>query len=695
MSEPAGETSAATAADRVSELRERIAYYSARYYQDAVSEIPDADFDLLVDELAELEAAHPELASSESPTASIGAPPSPLFAAAPHAIPMMSLDKVVSHEELKAWGARVERLLDAGGGVTDTMRFVCEPKIDGLSISITYEGGKLVRGATRGDGIVGEDVTANVATIKDVPKELSADRRLPEIVEVRGEVYLPIAAFDEMNARQEAAGLQVYSNPRNTAAGSLRQRDPAITASRSLAVWAYSFVDVSAARATGSEDEPGLATQSEALELIGAIGFPVNPETATVTGLAAVYDYCKTMAERRHALAYEIDGVVIKIDDIALHGRLGSTSHAPRWAVAFKFPPEERTTLLEDIMVSIGRTGRATPFARMTPVRVGGSTVGLASLHNQDQVALKDVRPGDTVIVRKAGDVIPEVVGPVLSARPPDSQPWVFPTICPVCKGPLVRLEGESDTYCVNLDCPGQQIQRIAHFASRGAMDIEGLGEQRVYQLVQSGLIHDAADIYTLTTDKLLQLEGFAAISARNLVAAIDGSRDRPLPRLLVALGIRHIGGTAAQSLAAAFGDLDSIIAAGQEGLSAVDGIGPTIAASVASFFSLERNIAFVERLRAGGVSFGTQLPAPDLPQVLAGKSVVVTGTLEGYSREGAEEAITARGGKSPGSVSAKTTALVLGEGPGASKLTKAQELGIPILDEAGFAHLLETGELP
>jgi DNA ligase (NAD+) len=413
-----------------------------------------------------------------------------------------------------------------------------------------------------------------------------------------------------------------------------------------------------------------------------------------VTGLQAVYEYCTDLLERRHSLGYEIDGAVVKIDDISLHRRLGTTSHAPRWAVAYKFPPEERSTLLEDIMVSIGRTGRATPFAKLTPVWVGGSTVGLASLHNQDQVALKDVRPGDTVIVRKAGDVIPEVVGPVLSARPDGLPPWQFPNHCPACGRDLVRLEGESDTYCVNSDCPAQRVQRAAHFASRSAMDIEGLGEQRVSQLIRDGLISDAADYYRLAPEQLESLEGFAAISARNLVAAIDASRSRPLPNLLVGLGIRHVGGTVAQSLSAGFGDLDRITRADEEELGAVDGVGPTIAASVASFFALEANREFVERLREGGVSFGTQIVS-DLPQVLVGKSVVVTGTLEAWSREEAEEAITARGGKSPGAVSARTTAVVIGVSPGAAKVTKAEKLSVPMLDEEGFARLLDTGELP
>jgi len=689
-------------AERVTELRRILAYHSDLYYNANAPELPDADYDALVDELAQLEAEHPELASETSGTVAIGAPPSPLFAAAPHRIPMMSLDKVVSLEELLAWGRRTERLLGLEEADAASLRLVVEPKIDGLSISITYEDGKFARAATRGDGRVGEDVTNNVRTIHSVPKELTlAPHEIPPELEVRGEVFLPIRAFEELNQRQEAAELRPFANPRNAAAGSLRQRDAGVTAGRALDIWTYQVVSAAVPGAARPEETARegdaaaeLAHQSTSLELLKQAGFPVNPETRVVTGLDDVFAYCKDIQERRHSLGYEIDGVVVKIDDLSLHRRLGATSHAPRWAVAYKFPPEERTTLLEGIMVSIGRTGRATPFAKLQPVRVGGSTVGLASLHNQDQVALKDVRPGDTVVVRKAGDVIPEVVGPVLSARPEGLDPWQFPTTCPSCGTPFVRLEGEADTYCVNLDCPGQRVQRVAHFASRGAMDIEGLGEQRVAQLIGAGLIKDAADCYQLTSEQLESLEGFAAISARNLVQAIDASRSRPLPNLLVALGIRHVGGTVAQTLSADFGDLDQIVGASEQQLAEAEGVGPTIAVSVARFFASEQNRAFVERLRAGGVSFGTKFVS-DLPQVLAGKSVVVTGTLEGWSREGAEEAITLRGGKSPGSVSAKTTAVVAGTSPGAAKLTKAEQGGVPVLDEEGFSYLLETGELP
>lgn len=671
----------AEAAARAAELRRRIEVANEQYFVEDAPELPDAEYDLLKDELRALEERFPELATPDSPTAAVGARPSTLFAPAEHRVAMMSLDKVVSLEEILAFGARLQRLLDPLTGAP----FVCEPKIDGLSISLTYERGVLVRGATRGDGRVGEDVTANVRTIAEIPHELElpASKR-PDVIEVRGEVYLPVAAFDELNARQEAAGLRPFSNPRNAAAGSLRQRDPSVTAGRALGLFAYQVDPADAA---------GLTRHHDSLEFLRQAGFPVNPETRLVADLDAVYAYCADLQERRHALGYEIDGAVVKVDELALRARVGATSHAPRWAVAYKFPPEERTTLLEDILVSIGRTGRATPFAKMQPVRIAGSVVGLASLHNEDQVRLKDVRKGDTVVVRKAGDVIPEVVGPVLSARPAGSKRWRFPKKCPSCGGPLVRLEGEADTYCVNLDCPAQRVQRIAHFASRSAMDIEGLGEQRVAQLVEAGLLGDAGDAYRLEVADLEGLEGFGPLSAANLVAAIDASRARPLHRLLTALGIRHVGGIVAAQLAAAFGDLDRLMAASSDELAAVEGVGGVIAASVESFFASEANRASIERLRAAGVRLTAEETA-QLPQTLLGKAVVVTGTLAGFTREEAEAAVKSRGGKSPGSVSAKTLAVVVGEGPGAAKLTKAETLGIPVVDEAAFVKLLETGEL-
>jgi DNA ligase (NAD+) len=497
---------------------------------------------------------------------------------------------------------------------------------------------------------------------------------------------MPVSAFEALNARQGEAGGRLFANPRNSAAGSLRQKDPAVTASRDLSLFAYQLGAV--------EGGPRLRSHTETLELIARLGLPVNPEARTVSSLDEVYEYCRHWLHHRHDLDYEIDGVVVKVDDLALRAELGDTSKAPRWAIAFKFPPEERTTRLHSIMVSIGRTGKATPFAQLEPVFVGGSTVAVATLHNEDQVRAKDVRPGDVVVVRKAGDVIPEVVKPVLSERPPGLPEWTFPTSCPRCGTDLVRLPGESVTLCTNVDCPAQRQARIEHYASRGAMDIEGLGERTAALLLDRELVSDPGDLYRLTADDLQTLEGFGAVSAAKLLAGIEASRERPLANLLVGLNIPHLGGAGSQVLARAFGHLDGILDADEATIAAVEGIGPIIARSVSSFFSNERNRAVVEKLRAAGVDLGRVEEVTE-PQVLVGISVVVTGTLERHSREGAEEAITARGGKAPGSVSRKTTAVVVGEGPGQSKVTKAEALGIPILDEAGFEHLLATGELP
>ena len=665
---------------RVEELRTLIAYHNQRYYEFDEPEVSDAEYDALLLELRALEEAHPDLVVPDSPTQRVQGWASVTFSPVVHRVPMMSLDNAFDAGELDAWGARVARGL-AGAAA----QYVCELKIDGLAMSIRYERGRLVQAATRGDGQVGEDVTANVATIAVVPRRLAAGA--PEVLEVRGEVYMPVAAFEELNRRQEEAGQRLFVNPRNSAAGSLRQKDASITASRELAFWAYQLGEV-----VGG---PELTSHHQTLELLAELGLPINPEIATLDSLEDVAAYCARWQEHRHDLGYEIDGVVIKVDDLAQRELLGFTSKAPRWAIAYKFPPEERTTVLNDIMVSIGRTGRATPFAVLQPVFVGGSTVGLATLHNEDQVRAKDVRPGDTVIVRKAGDVIPEVVGPVVSLRPEGAEPWVFPTVCPCpLRSTLVRAEGEADTRCVEPACPFQRDQRIIHFGSRGAMDIEGLGERTVMLLSELGLVKDAADIYTLRTEDLLGREGWGEVSVGNLLAAIEGSKSRPLPRLLTALGIKHLGPAASEALARGFGTLDAIMGASEADLATTEGVGPVIAASITQWFAEDGNRDMVERLRRAGVDFG-QVVVSRQPQVLAGKAVVVTGTLEGFSREEAEAAIKDRGGKSPGSVSAKTFAVVVGREPGASKLTKAESLGVPILDDAGFAALLETGELP
>jgi DNA ligase (NAD+) len=703
------------AAARAAELRRQITHNNELYNVLDAPEIPDAEYDLLVVELRQLEADYPALATPDSPTHTVGAAPSGLFQEVRHRVPMMSLDNAFDEDELRAWGERLRR--QAPDIDLEALAFSCEPKVDGVAMSITYERGRFVQAATRGDGVTGEDVTANVATVGDVPKELAeAGGPYPDVLEVRGEIYMPVTEFDAMNKRQAELGERLFVNPRNSAAGALRQKDPTVTARRPLHFWAYALGVVEGDPGAAKGKSPAKAaeviwpapTQTATLAQLKKAGFPVSPDARQVIGMTAVVARCEELAQARHTLAYEIDGVVSKVDELALHDLFGATSRAPRWAIAFKFPPEERTTRLLDIMVSIGRTGRATPFARLEPVFVGGSTVGLATLHNEDQVAAKDVRPGDLVIVRKAGDVIPEVVGPVREGPgvPKRRKPkWKFPTLCPSCGTPLVRLPGESDTYCTNIDCPAQRVQRISHYASRSAMDIEGLGEERVLQLVAAGLINDAADLYDLAPDQLAALDRFGALSAANLVAGIDASRAQPLSRLLVALGIRHVGPTGARAVARAFGSLDAIAGASVEQLAAVDGVGLIIAASLAEFLSADTNVAVLERLRRAGVSMeepgaaagsdGGAAGAAALPQTLEGKTVVVTGAVPDYTREGAEEAILARGGKSPGSVSKKTFVLVVGDSPGASKLKKAEELKIPQLDAASFQALLETGELP
>ena len=764
------------------ELERLLSRYDVEYYRDDTPTVPDGEYDELKRELIELEARYPDEADPNSPTQRVGAEMSALFSEVVHAVPMMSLDNAMDAGELVAWHGRVLRGIAAahaadldsetdepslfdepeatssaeassavgeavGAGSTDSPsdtpiaadpsdeaedaddeaplphpRFVCELKFDGLAISLRYENGRLANAATRGNGRTGEDVTANVRTIAAIPAELTGDA--PDVLEVRGEVYMPIPEFEALNRSQAARREQLladpptprqissglaeawerephlkaayaaktypdYRNPRNTAAGSLRQKDPSITATRNLMFWSYDRGEL-----VGG---PELTTATELFAYFTALGLPVNPEVTTVDGLDEVQAYCRKWEAARHRPDYEIDGAVIKLDDLALRDALGETSRAPRWAVAYKFPPEERTTELRDIMVSIGRTGRATPFAVMAPVMVGGSEVSLATLHNEDQVAVKDVRPGDTVVVRKAGDVIPEVVGPVLAERPAGSEPWKFPTTCPSCGGPLERSEGDANTYCVNRACPARVIQGIGHFVGRGALDIEGFGEQTVVTLYERGLVTDPAELFGLDADDLIGLERFAEKSASSLVAEIDAARDTPLPRLLIGLGIEHLGPTASELLARRFGSMDQIMRASDEQLAAIDGIGPIIAASVRGYFDDADNAALIERLREAQVRFDRVDGELDAPQVLAGKSVVVTGNLDDWhlSRDEAKAAIKARGGKSPGSVNKSTFALVAGARAGQAKLDKATELEVPILDDSGLQTLLATGELP
>ncbi len=670
---------------RVEELRAQLRHHAERYYELDAPEIPDADYDALYVELRALEDQHPDLITGDSPTQRIGGRVSDLFRPVTHAVPMMSLDNAFDAAELEAWGERLVKRLGLDEPGEAALGFVCEPKIDGLAMSLRYERGRLVQAATRGDGRVGEDVTANVATIDDVPHTLGSDA--PAVLEVRGEVYMSHGAFARLNERQVEAGLAPFINPRNSAAGSLRQKDPGVTATRELSIWSYQLGLV--------EGGPTFSAHHETLEFMGGLGFPVNAEIEVVDTIGEVRAFCDRLATRRRDLPYEIDGVVVKVDDLARQDELGSTAKFPRWATAYKFPPEERTTKLLDIMVSVGRTGRATPYAVLEPVFVGGANVERATLHNQDQVAAKDVRPGDTVIVRRAGDVIPEVLGPVLADRAATSKPWTFPVTCPCPRqSTLVRPEGESDTRCIDAECPFQRAGSIEHFASRNAMDIEGLGEQRVQLFLDLGLLSDVASVYEIDFDAVEALEGFGSTSVENLRAAIEASKDRPLAHLLVGLNIRHLSGARAELLAAHFGHLDAILAATEDDIAAIDTLGDTVARAVGDWFADPAHLAMVERLRSAGVNFeGPE--APDVDPVLAGMSIVVTGALAGYNRDGVADAIKQRGGKAPGSVSKSTTALVVGEAPGASKLTKATELGVPVLDEAGFEHLLATGELP
>ncbi|HKH24462.1 MAG TPA: NAD-dependent DNA ligase LigA [Acidimicrobiales bacterium] len=680
---------------RAAALRSEIAEHNRRYHELDDPVVSDAEYDELVRELRGLEEEFPELITPESPTQQVGgAALTTVFAPVVHAVPMMSLDNAFDEGELRAWVERLHRRLAgapaAGDGGDDPgseeVGYVCEPKIDGLAISIRYEGGRYVRAATRGDGRTGEDVTENIRTIDQIPERLGKDA--PEVLEVRGEVYMALSAFQALNERQVEAGARPFVNARNSAAGSLRQKDPKVTAARELALWSYQLGQV--------EGGPTFASHHETLDWLSSLGFPVNPEIRRVVGPDAVLDYCVHWQQHRHDLDYEIDGVVVKVDDLARRQLLGSTSKAPRWAIAYKFPPEERTTRLNDILVSIGRTGRATPYAVLEPVFVGGVTVGQATLHNEDQVKAKDVRPGDKVIVRRAGDVIPEVLGAVVAERPDGLAPWTFPTECPCpIRSHLVRPEGEAEHRCIHPECPFQRQGAIEHFASRGALDIDALGAKRIAQLVDAGMVHSVADLYELDWDRVEQLERMGELSASNLRAAIEASRSRPLERLLVGLNIRHLGPAGAEALVAAFGDLDRIMSSSVEALAAADGVGHVIAESVHTWFADPANRELVERLRSAGLNFTGEARADGQAKTLAGMSIVVTGTLEGFDRDAAEAAIKSRGGKSPGSVSGKTTAVVVGEGPGASKLSKAEELGVPVLDEDGFRHLLDTGELP
>ena len=687
-------------AARIEALRREIEHNSYLYYAKDAPAISDAAFDSLMHELRALEAAHPELIDPSSPTQRVGGYVGEQFAPIQHERRMYSLDDAMGAEELDEWLARVKEFF---GTIPE---LVCELKIDGSSVAFTYEGGRLIRAATRGDGTTGEDITVNVRTVKDVPLRLhdgalSGIRDADASIELRGECYMPKTSFEALNAAAEANGKQPFANPRNAAAGSLRQKDPQITAHRDLSTFVY---------AVGDERKLVAETQWDLLKWLGEAGFHVNPDIALVTSAEEVHEFCRKSLERRDALPYDIDGVVVKVNSFAQQEAMGYTARAPRWAIAFKFPPEEKTTLLRDITVQVGRTGKLTPVAEMDPVLVAGSTVARATLHNEDEVLRKDVRVGDTVIVRKAGDVIPEVLGPVLSLRPDDSRPWSMPKECPSCGSPVVREDGEADYRCISIDCPAQALERLLHWVSRGAMDIDGMGEEIVRRLVESGRVSDVADYYTLDEVELAQLqtgrtnkEGepicLGQTIAKKLVAAIDESRTRPFARPLFGLGMRHVGKTMAETLARAFPSMDALMAATEEQLAAVDGVGPKIAHSTYLFLSTPDNVQVIERLAKHGVRLADDVEAQAadaLPQTLEGLTFVLTGSLtqSGMKRDEAGAALKARGAKVSGSVSKKTSFVVAGEAAG-SKYDKAVALGVPVLDEAALLRIIETGEVP
>jgi DNA ligase (NAD+) len=658
---------------RVEELRSLIDHHRYRYHVLDEPEIADAEYDELMRDLRSLEEEFPELQTPDSPTQTVGGAAADLFAPVQHRAVMLSLDNAFSLEELEAWARRVER------SVGSDARYACELKIDGVACALTYENGVLTRAATRGDGRIGEDITSNVRTVRNVPRKLQLDDA-PTVIEVRGEMYLPVAEFERLNRDLTEAGNRPFANPRNAAAGSLRQKDPKVTAERPLRMWVHSF---GAAEGVRFDSHLGF------LDWAAKSGLPAAPTTEGRESIEGVEEYLGYWRDHRHDVEWEIDGVVVKIDQIALQLELGTTSNAPRWAIAFKFPPEERTTLLRKIDVHTGRTGKVTPFGVLEPVVVGGVTVTYATLHNEDEVHRKDVREKDTVIVRRAGDVIPEIVGPILPKRLKGARRWRMPKTCPSCGTPLVRPEGEADYRCPNkAGCPDQSLEWLFHFAGRSAMDIEGLGYKTVMALLDRGFIVDPGDIYSLTADQLAQVDGFADKSISNLLASIDASRNRPLWRLLVGLNIRHVGSHVAQVLARSFGSLEAIADARQEDIDAVPEIGPEIAQTVRSWFDDEANTRLVEKLRAAGVRTAEEREVRRGPKPLEGKTIVLTGGMESISRDDATAAAQEAGARVASSVSKKTDFVVAGENPG-SKLARAVELGVEVVNEKEFLRKL------
>ena len=681
-------------AARAAALRREIEHHSYQYYALDAPTISDAAFDSLMAELRALEAAHPELVTPASPTQRVGGYVGEQFAPVVHEQRMYSLDNAMDLDELDAWLVRVE---EACAGALPPL--CCELKIDGSSIALTYENGLLSRAATRGDGTTGEDVTVNMRTVRDVPLHLREEARAQvapgvESLELRGEVYMPKKSFELLNAAAVSAGRAPFANPRNAAAGSLRQKDPTVTQGRDLSTFMYAIADERALQLDG---------QWELLQWLREAGFHVNPDVKLCETAEEVRDFCRAAIKRRDDLPYEIDGVVVKVNSFSRQRALGFTARAPRWAIAFKFPPEEKTTLLRDITVQVGRTGVLTPVAELEPVVVAGSTVARATLHNLDEVHRKDVRVGDTVIVRKAGDVIPEVLGPVESLRSPEARVWEMPDVCPSCGSPVVRDAGEVAFRCISIDCPAQALERLLHWASRGALDVDGMGEEIVSRLVESGRMSDVADYYSLSEDELACLdmgrvnkEGepirLGHTIAAKLVAAIQASKGRPFARVLFGLGIRHVGKATAELLAEAFPSMDALSAAGEDELASVNGVGPKMAHGIWLFLRTPDNVSVIERLRAAGVTMAAEVmeAEQEVPQVLSGLTFVLTGTLaaSGMTR------LKAMGAKVSGSVSKKTSFVVAGEAAG-SKYDKAIALGVPVLDEAALLRLLETGEVP
>ena len=660
------------AAVRARELRESLNYHNYRYYVLDDPVVSDAEYDAMMRELERIEEDFPGLVTPDSPTRRVGAPPSEAFRPVTHLARMLSLENVFDDGELRVWLERVER--QAGTGV----EYVCELKIDGAGIALTYENGVFVRGATRGDGVTGEDITANLRTIRSLPLRLLVEDP-PALLEVKGEAFMPRRSFEELNQAREEEGQPPFANPRNAAAGSLRQLDPAVTASRRLDLLIYELAHLEGG-------EPPLF-HHQVLERLKEWGFPVNDKWIKTSAAEGILGFCQHWIERREELPYEVDGAVIKVDDLSLRDRLGSTSKAPRWAVAFKFPAEEKVTRLLDIEINVGRTGALTPTAVLEPVFVGGSTVSRATLHNQDEIKRKGIKIGDWVLVHKAGDVIPEIIKPIPERRDGSEREFVMPDRCPVCSAHVFRPPGEAVARCTNVDCPARLFESILHYASRNAMDIEGLGPAIVGELMQKGYVKKISDLYRLEEEQLYDLTHFKDKAVANLRKAIDATRERPLSRLLFALGIRHVGRHTAEVLSRRFRSMDGLRKASLEELADTPEIGPVIAASVRAFFDEPRNLELVEELREAGLRMEEEA-GDEGPRPLEGLTFVLTGGLDSMTREEARAAIEERGGKVAGSVSSRTDYVVVGKDPG-SKLEKARSLGIKTLDEAAFRELL------